>query len=67
MAFKMTLWLLALMFVATIYNVVGAYSAMGALNVQGKFQEIGLLDNGKIDGIPLPPHKPAQLSKIASN
>ncbi len=58
MAFKTALWVMALMFIATIYNVVGAYTAMGALNVQGKFQEIGLLDNSNKTHFIIPPRKP---------
>lgn len=60
MAFKVTLWVLALMFVSTIYNVVSAYTAMGAVNVQDKFQKIGLLHDGKTE-FPLPPKKPQNL------
>lgn len=60
MFFKITLWVLVLMFVSTIYNVVSAYTAMGAINVQDKFEQIGLLDDGKGE-FPLPPRKPANL------
>lgn len=63
MVFKMTIWVCALLFTATMYNVVSAYNAMGAINVQGKFQQIGLLDKD----LPLPPHKPAHFDRMASN
>ena len=66
MAFKLTLWVLVLTFVATIYNVVEAYSAMGSMNVQDKFEQIGLLDHGQ-SSIPIPPRKPAlTANKLAS-
>ncbi len=48
------------MFMSTIYNVVAAYTGMGDVNIQGRFQEIGLLDDGKSE-FPLPPKKPANL------
>jgi hypothetical protein len=63
--FRMTLWLFGLLFIATIYNVVSAYTAMGSMDVQEKFEEIGLLEDGK--GLPYPPRKPLQISEMASN
>lgn len=67
MAFKMTLWACALLFVATVYNVVGAYDAMGSVDVQSRFQEVGLLDGGSAEGYPLPQRKPLQIRELASN
>ena len=58
MAFKLTLWVLALTFAATIYNVIGAYNAMGSMNVQDKFAQIGLLENGNKERFIIPPRKP---------
>ncbi|MFA5593439.1 MAG: hypothetical protein WC989_09030 [Micavibrio sp.] len=59
MALKMTLWAFALLFIATIWNAVTAYSGMGDMNVQGRFQTIGLLeDEREVAAFPLPPHKP---------
>lgn len=66
MAFRLTVWLLALTFVATIYNVVSAYGALGEMNVQSRFQEIGLLHDGRVYAHPLPPRKPLQVSELAS-
>lgn len=63
-AFRMTLWLFGLLFIATIYNAVSAYSSMGDINVQDRFEEIGLLDDGK--GLPYPPRKPLQISELAA-
>lgn len=59
MAFKMTLWVLALMFVAMVYNGVSAYTAMGAMDVQGKFEQIGLIEYRNPNGFIIPAHKPA--------
>ena len=59
MAFKMTLWVLALMFVAMVYNGVSAYSAMGSMNVQDRFEEIGLIEYRNPNGFIIPAHKPA--------
>ena len=59
MTFKMTLWLLALMFVAMVYNGVSAYTAMGAMDVQGKFEQIGLIEYRNPDGFIIPERKPA--------
>lgn len=63
-AFRMTLWLCGLLFIATIYNVTSAYNAMGSVDVQSRFEEIGLLENGK--GLPYPPRKPLQSSEFAA-
>lgn len=60
MLFKITLWMFAIMFVSMMYNVVSAYSDMGEVNVQSKFQDIGLLNDGKSE-FPLPPKKPENL------
>jgi hypothetical protein len=58
MAFRMTLWVLALMFVAMVYNGVSAYSAMGAMDVQGRFEQIGLIEYRNTGGFIIPAHKP---------
>lgn len=65
MAFKMTLWVLCVMFVATMYNVVSAYSAMGSAEVQTRFQQIGLLHSQP--SVPIPPRKPVMAQEFASN
>ncbi len=68
MAFKMALWACALLFVATLYNVIGAYDAMGSVDVQTRFQEVGLLENdNSVGAYPLPPRKPLQIRELASN
>jgi hypothetical protein len=59
MAFKMALWALALMFVAMVYNGVSAYSAMGAMDVQTRFEQIGLIEYRNPHGFIIPAHKPA--------
>lgn len=65
MLFKMSLWFCALMFVATLYNAVNAYDAIGAVNVQDKFVEVGLIQG---DVSPkLPPRKPLQTEEFALN
>ncbi len=58
MTFKMTLWLLALMFVAMVYNGISAYTAMGAMDVQGKFEQIGLIEYRNPNGYIIPARKP---------
>lgn len=58
MAFKMTMWILALMFAATIYNVVGAYAALDEVNVQERFETIGLIEYSNPHGYIIPAHKP---------
>lgn len=65
MGIKMTLWFCALMFTATIYNVVSAYSAMGDINVHDKFQEIGILYSAEKEAFPLPVRKPLQVQQLA--
>lgn len=60
MIFKVTIWVCVLMFISTVYNVVAAYTGMSDMNVQDKFQEIGLLHDGKSE-YPLPPKKPVNL------
>ncbi len=67
MAFRMTLWALALLFIATIYNVGAAYYAMGGISVQDKFEEIGLLDDGTKGEFPLPVKKPLHTAALAMN
>lgn len=67
MAFKMTLWTCALLFIATLYNVIGAYAAMNSVNMQSRFQEVGLLESGVERGHPLPQRKPLQIRELASN
>lgn len=67
MAFKMSLWACALLFIATLYNVIGAYAAMGSVDMQNRFQQVGLLEGGKEDGYPLPQRKPLQIRELASN
>jgi hypothetical protein len=59
MAFKMTLWLLALTFVAMVYNGVSAYSAMGSVDVQDRFEQIGLIEYSNKNRFVIPPRKPA--------
>lgn len=56
MGWKMTMWLLALMFVAMVYNGVSAYTAMGSSDVQGRFQQIGLIAEER--HFIMPAHKP---------
>ena len=58
MAFRMTLWALALMFVAMVYNGFSAYSAMGAMDVQGRFEQIGLIEYRNPNGYIVPARKP---------
>lgn len=67
MAFKMTLWACALLFVATLYNVIGAYDAIGSVDVQSRFEEVGLLEGGSSESHPLPQRKPLQIRELASN
>lgn len=67
MAFKMTLWACGLLFIATVYNVVGAYDAMGGVDVQGKFEQVGLLHDGDGSAFPLPQRKPLNIQEVASN
>lgn len=59
MAFRMTLWAFALMFVAMVYNGFSAYTAMGAMDVQGRFEQIGLIEYRNPHGYIIPVHKPA--------
>lgn len=59
MAFKMTLWVLVLMFAAMVYNGVGAYTAMGSVDVQERFEKIGLIEYRNPNGFILPARKPA--------
>jgi len=67
MTFKITLWAFGLLFIATLWNVASAYTAMGEVNVQDRFQEIGLLSGGeKMAEFPLPPRKPLQNSEFAA-
>lgn len=63
MVFKMTVWLLALVFVAMVYNGVSAYSAMGAIDVQTKFEKIGLIAYGNPNGYIIPVRKPVPPSE----
>ncbi len=65
MAFKMALWVLCVMFAATLYNIVSAYSAMESSEVQNRFQQIGLLEQAST--IPIPPRKPVMVQELASN
>ena len=67
MLFKLTLWACALLFVATVYNVVGAYDALGGVDVQGKFEEVGLLEGTAQGQFPLPVHKPLMTQQLAAN
>jgi hypothetical protein len=64
--FNIFLWMSALLFVAAIYNAASAYTALGHMDVQMKFQEIGLLDDGKPDFL-IPPRKPAFIGELASS
>ncbi len=67
MMFKMTLWACALLFIATVYNVVGAYDAIGGVDVHEKFEEVGLLEDTTPGQYPLPVRKPLQVHELASN
>lgn len=67
MAFRMTVWLLGLMFVATLYNVATAYSAIGSMDVQSKFQTIGLIEYKNAGAFIIPERKPVPPEMVASN
>ena len=66
MMFKMALWACALLFIATVYNVVGAYDAIGAVDVQAKFEEVGLLEGTRSGEHPQPVQKPLQTQELAA-
>lgn len=65
MIFKMTLWLCALMFLATLYNAVSAYEAIGDVDVQDKFIQVGLIEDQAHHSTP--PKKPLQIERLAAN
>ncbi|PZQ45284.1 MAG: hypothetical protein DI551_07845 [Micavibrio aeruginosavorus] len=65
MAFKITLWALGVLAIATIYNGVSAYNALGDSNIQAQFEQIGLLDDGA-QNVPAPPRKPLRTEELAS-
>lgn len=68
MALRLMLWAFALLFIATIWNVITAYNGMAGMNVHGKFQQIGLLEGGIANAeFPLPPKKPLMLQELAAN
>lgn len=66
MIFKMALWACALLFVATVYNAVSAFDAMGSVDVQQNFMRVGILENSGHE-FPLPVRKPLQTEELASN
>jgi hypothetical protein len=66
MMFKMALWACGLLFIATLSNVIGAYDAMGNLDIQEKFEEVGLLADPRPDVYPLPIQKPLQTQELAA-
>lgn len=66
MIFKMALWACALLFIATVYNAVSAYEAMGSVDVQENFMRVGILEDSR-EQFPLPQRKPLQIEQLASN
>lgn len=57
MNYRLNLYLLILVFSIVTYNVCMAYQDLGNVNVQGKFQTIGLLETPV--AIIIPARKPA--------
>jgi hypothetical protein len=66
MTLKMTLWISTLLFIAMMWNVISAYKAMGEVNVQNRFEQIGLLHTGAPQAFPLPPRKPLMTEQFAA-
>lgn len=66
MALKMALWLFALLFIATLWNVVTAYQALGEADVSARFVEMGILGGTRAAAeFPLPVRKPSMMQDIA--
>lgn len=66
MIFKMALWVCALLFVATLYNAVSAYEAMGSVDLHENFMRVGILEDSRQE-FPLPARKPLQIEELALN
>jgi hypothetical protein len=64
--FKMALWACALLFVATLYNAVSAYDALGSVDVHDSFMRVGILEDSR-EEFPMPVRKPAPTEELASN
>ena len=64
MNYRLNLALMLLVFSVVTYNVCMAYQNMDDINVHGKFQQIGLLEEQKT--VLLPPRKPLQDNEFAS-
>lgn len=64
MNYKLNFTLLLLVFSIVTYNVCMAYQDMEDMNVQDKFQQIGLLETPK--NFFVPPRKPLQDNQFAS-
>lgn len=66
MNYRLNLYLMLLVFSVVTYNVCMAYQDMQDVSVQGKFQEIGLLEGGKSAAFIVPAHKPVMNSEVAA-
>ncbi len=66
MAFKITLWLITVMFISMVYNGVSAYQAMGSTDVQKKFEKIGLIEDLDGPDIIIPVRKPVMSTEVAT-
>lgn len=63
MNYKLNFAVMMLVFSVVTYNVCMAYQNLESLNVQGKFQQIGLLESQTSAAVIIPPKKPSASSR----
>ena len=65
MNYRLNLYLMLAVFSVVTYNVCMAYQGMRDVSVQGKFEEIGLLESQK-EAFITPPRKHAPVRQLAA-
>lgn len=66
MNYRLNLYLMLFVFSVVTYNVCMSYQGMEDVSVQGKFEEIGLLESESSSAFIIPARKPATASELAA-
>jgi hypothetical protein len=66
MNYRLNFALMLLVFSVVTYNVCMAYQSLEDVNVHGKFQQIGLLEEQSAKTALIPPRKPLKDNQLAA-
>jgi hypothetical protein len=66
MNYRLNFALMLLVFSVLTYNVCMAYQDLQDVNVQGKLQQIGMLEEADAQASLIPPRKPLQDNQLAA-